>query len=320
MSRKVNIPPIKSQGIKTKLVPWVRSIAPSDFDGAWVEPFMGTGVVAFNIAPKRAVLCDTNPHLVNFYSSIASGEITMGLVKDYLTREGSALFENGEGHYYAIRDRFNKNPNPLDFLFLNRAGFNGMIRFNRKGEFNIPFCRKPQRFAQAYVTKIVNQVETLAKTLRVKDFVFKCQDFKKTIAEASASDIVYCDPPYIDRHVDYFNGWDGSHEEQLHQSLSGFKGRFILSTWHHNDFRENDYITSLWSDFTVLTKEHFYHVGGKEENRNPVVEALVINFDTEVGEDVEERAEQFMLFENSSKYIKRHNKALQPTSALTRRR
>lgn len=320
MINKVNIPPIKSQGIKTKLVPWVRSIVPSDFDGAWVEPFMGTGVVAFNVAPKKAVLCDTNPHLVNFYSSIANGEITAALVKDYLIREGSALLENGEGHYYAVRERFNTNPNPLDFLFLNRAGFNGMIRFNRKGKFNIPFCRKPQRFAQAYVTKIVNQVETLAKILRAKDFVFKCQDFTKTIAEASVSDIIYCDPPYIDRHVDYYNGWDGSHEEQLHKLLSNFEGRFILSTWHHNDYRENNYITSLWSEFTVLTKEHFYHVGGKEENRNPVVEALVVNFATEAEEDVEEKSEQFMLLENSAKYIKRHNKALQPTSALTRRR
>ncbi|MEN9847621.1 MAG: hypothetical protein RL368_361, partial [Pseudomonadota bacterium] len=63
---KVGIPPIKSQGIKTKLVPWIRSIIPDNFNGTWVEPFMGTGAVAFNIAPKRAILCDSNPHLINF--------------------------------------------------------------------------------------------------------------------------------------------------------------------------------------------------------------------------------------------------------------
>ena len=59
---KVIVPPIKSQGIKTKLVPWIHSILPKQFDGVWVEPFMGTGVVAFNLAPQRAFLCDTNPH------------------------------------------------------------------------------------------------------------------------------------------------------------------------------------------------------------------------------------------------------------------
>ena len=278
MITKTNVPPIKSQGIKTKLVPWIKSVIPNGFNGTWIEPFMGTGAVAFNIAPKQAVLCDSNPHLVNFYASIINGEITPEVVRDYLVHEGAQLLSKGEEHYYFIRERFNLHQSPLDFLFLNRAGFNGMIRFNRKGEFNIPFCRKPQRFSQAYITKIVNQVDFVSRLLKAKEFTFKCQDFAKTISEASSVDIIYCDPPYIDRHVDYFNGWDDSHEKQLFEKLSSFGGLFVLSTWHHNDYRSNEYIESLWSNFSVLTREHFYHVGGKEENRNPVIEALVINF------------------------------------------
>jgi len=258
MIMKVGVPPIKSQGIKTKLVPWIQSIIPSDFNGTWVEPFMGTGAVAFNVAPQRAVLCDTNPHLVNFYSSIASGEITPDIVKEYLTREGETLLSKGEDHYYFVRDRFNAEHSPLDFLFINRAGFNGMIRFNRKGGFNIHFCRKPQRFAQSYVTKITNQVNWASKFIQTKEFTFKCQDFGKTIEEASSSDIIYCDPPYIDRHVDYYNGWGDSNERELFNKLSNFKGKFILSTWHHNDYRENEYVKNLWSEHSVLTREHFY--------------------------------------------------------------
>ena len=179
MSLKIHVPPIKSQGIKTKLVPWIKSITPADFKGVWIEPFMGTGVVAFNVAPQNAVLCDTNPHLINFYTAIATREITTEIVKDYLIREGEKLQQLGEEHYYFIRERFNKHHAPLDFLFLNRAGFNGMIRFNKKGGFNIPFCRKPQRFAQAYITKIVNQVDFIGKLLKTKQFTFKCQDFSK---------------------------------------------------------------------------------------------------------------------------------------------
>ena len=60
---KIGVPPIKSQGIKTKLVSWIQSIIPGDFNGIWIEPFMGTGSVAFNVAPQRAILCDANPHL-----------------------------------------------------------------------------------------------------------------------------------------------------------------------------------------------------------------------------------------------------------------
>ncbi|BAW79812.1 DNA adenine methylase [Candidatus Nitrosoglobus terrae] len=278
MSFKVGVPPIKSQGIKTKLIPWINSLIPSDFKGAWVEPFMGTGAVAFNVAPYHAVLCDTNLHLVNFYTAIAKGEITPEIINAYLTKEGATLLEKGEDHYYFIRDRFNAHHSPLDFLFVNRAGFNGMIRFNRKGEFNIPFCRKPNRFARAYVTKITNQVTWVTNIIKAKDFSFKCQSFEETISQTTKDDIIYCDPPYIDRHVDYYNGWDGDHENSLFKFLSAFHGKFILSTWHHNDYRENEYIKSLWANFSIFTKEHFYHVGGKEENRNPMIEALITNF------------------------------------------
>ncbi|MFA7243105.1 MAG: Dam family site-specific DNA-(adenine-N6)-methyltransferase [Sulfuricellaceae bacterium] len=302
MIAKVGVPPIKSQGIKTKLVPWIQGIVPSGFSGAWIEPFMGTGAVAFNIAPRRAVLCDTNPHLVNFYADISSGEITAEVVKEYLTREGETLLSKGEDHYYFVRDRFNSEHSPLDFLFVNRAGFNGMIRFNRKGGFNIPFCRKPQRFAQAYVTKITNQVAWVSKLIKTKEFTFKCQDFNKTIDEASSNDIIYCDPPYIDRHVDYYNGWDDACERALFNRLSNFKGKFILSTWHHNDYRENEYVKNLWSAHSVLTREHFYHVGGKENNRNPVMEALVTNFIAISTERRKESQTQYRLFEPQATY------------------
>ncbi len=298
---KVNVPPIKSQGIKTKLVPWINSIVPPGFEGKWIEPFMGTGVVAFNIAPKHALLCDTNPYLVDFYQSIAEGAITPEIVRHYLNAEGAKLLDKGESHYYEIRDRFNKKHQPLDLLFLNRAGFNGMIRFNRKGEFNIPFCRKPQRFALAYVTKIVNQVSYVSRLLTAKDFVFKCQSYEKTISEGQDNDFIYCDPPYIDRHVDYYNGWDEARENTLYNALANTKSKFILSTWHHNDYRKNKYIESLWREFYILTREHFYHVGGREKNRNPMIEAIVTNYDTSIYEYQEPASqEQLMLLETQA--------------------
>ncbi len=276
---KVNVPPIKSQGIKTKLVPWIASIVPTNFEGLWIEPFMGTGVVAFNIAPKNALLCDTNPHLINFYSAIAFGEITSEIVRHYLTIEGSKLLEKGEIHYYEIRERFNEEHQPLDFLFLNRAGFNGMIRFNKKGGFNIPFCRKPQRFAPAYITKIVNQIKHITNLVKLKSFKFECQSFENTIKIGNDNDIIYCDPPYIDRNVDYYNGWDENDEQNLYEELSTTKSKFILSTWHHNDYRENKYIKSIWKEFNILTREHFYHVGASEKNRSPMIEAIVTNYE-----------------------------------------
>lgn len=299
---KIYVPPIKSQGIKTKLVPWINSIVPDSFHGRWIEPFMGTGVVAFNIVPKEAILCDTNPHLIHFYQAVQKKEITPSIVREFLNEEGNVLLKRGEEHYYEVRERFNTLHNPLDFLFLNRACFNGMIRFNRKGGFNVPFCRKPQRFAQAYVTKIVNQVEYVYYLLQFKQITFICQDFKDTIEMANPEDIIYCDPPYIGRHADYFNGWDDMKEKELFTFLSDSPSFFILSTWHHNDFRENEYIKTLWNTYQILTREHFYHVGGKETNRNPMVEALITNFNAVPVKYEKARVEQLVLLERIAKY------------------
>jgi DNA adenine methylase len=113
------IPPIKCQGIKTKLVPWIKTIAPSDFNGYWIEPFMGSGVVAFNRRPKKAILADSNPHLIKFYKAIAEGEITSVIARQFLETEGAELLRSEGEHYYVVRERFNSEANPLDFLFLN---------------------------------------------------------------------------------------------------------------------------------------------------------------------------------------------------------
>lgn len=276
---KTWIPPIKCQGIKTKLVPLIRELVSWDGQGTWIEPFMGSGVVGFNMRPKRAIFADSNPHIIRFYDAIAKGVITAGDVRQHLTREGAVLLEEGEAHYYAIRERFNQESNPLDFLFLNRACFNGVMRFNRKGGFNVPFCRKPNRFAQAYVTKIVNQVEAMASLAVALDWQFICQPFEDTVRMAACSDFIYADPPYVGRHVDYFDSWDEAREHRLYSVLSESVAKFMLSTWEENEFRRNEFIDRLWGEFPKVNEDHFYHVGAQESNRNPMKEALVMNYD-----------------------------------------
>ena len=121
MMKKIFVPPIKSQGIKTKLVDWIGSNVNGVKYERWVEPFMGTGVVAFNIRPKNALMCDSNPHLINFYQALQNKEITRGLVNKHLTDEGLKLLKSEGDYYYEVRDRFNKTGNPLDFIFLSRS-------------------------------------------------------------------------------------------------------------------------------------------------------------------------------------------------------
>ena len=170
---KVIVPPIKCQGIKTKIVPFIKEKVERNTDGVWIEPFVGTGVVAFNMAPQKAILCDKNQYIIALYQGIQNGTITNQIVREFLEFHGEKLEQQGASYYKEMRDKFNQNGDPLHFLFLNRSDFNGMIRFNRHGQFNVPFCQKPNRFAKAYVTKIYNQVANVASIMKGKDWTFR---------------------------------------------------------------------------------------------------------------------------------------------------
>lgn len=135
----------------------------------------------------------------------------------------------------------------------------------------------------------------------MNEWEFVCQDFQETIKLAESQDFIYCDPPYIGRHVDYYNSWNDEHEVKLHQILSNTNARFILSTWHSNQHRDNPYIDSHWADFCIITKEHFYHVGASEKNRKPMLEALVTNYKPQNILD-ESMPVQLTLFERREKY------------------
>lgn len=286
MSRSIIIPPIKSQGIKTKLIPWINDLilcSGVNLDANWIEPFFGTGIVGFN-SPMRGkhIVGDTNPHIIAFYKGIQDGRITSYSMRKYLNTEGHLLensLEDGYVYFREVRDRFNRVQDPYDFLFLSRASFNGMMRFNRKGEWNVPFCKRPERFAPAYITKICNQIDRVSHVIRKKEWIFSNISFVDTIKKATASDIIYCDPPYFGRHVDYYNNWTEQNEKELFDALVQTPAKFILSTWHHNDYRKNEMVDRYWKSFNITTKDHFYHNGGKIENRHSVVEALVFNFD-----------------------------------------
>lgn len=292
---KVIVPPIKSQGIKTKLVPWINDLilqSGIDLENAtWIEPFFGTGVVGLNAPIKgNHIVGDSNPHLINLYNGIKDGNITQFNMRAYLEHESKMLEtadENGYAYYREVKNRFNREHSPFDFIFLSRAGFNGMMRFNKRGEWNIPFCKKPNRFAPAYVSKICNQIASAEKVIHKGNWQFLNQNFLDTINMAQEGDIIYCDPPYFGRYVDYYNGWTEEDEETLYNALVNTPAHFILSTWHHNEFRENDMMDCFWNHFNVMTQEHFYHGGGHIENRHPMVEALVYNFELEEAQNQE---------------------------------
>lgn len=282
-TNKVFIPPLKIQGIKTKLIPLIKENVILDEGTIWLEPFMGSGVVGFNVAPKNAIFADINPHIINFYNEIKNGKINSYIIRSFLQQEGEKLAKYDVEYYNFVRNRFNQDHEALDFLFLNRSCFNGMMRFNKTNDFNVPYGHKPQRFSKAYITKIVNQVAYIENQIHNNNWTFLCQSFEKTIALADKNTFVYCDPPYIGRNVDYFDSWNENAEFLLCELLKNCHTKFMLSTWDHNDYRKNEYLENIWSFCHKITQPHYYHVGAKESNRNPIIEALLTNYTPQKG-------------------------------------
>ncbi len=276
LTTKTIIPPIKCQGIKTKLVPFIKDHIQRDENGLWIEPFVGSGVVAFNLVPKRALLTDKNQYIISLYQGIQNGKINSQIIREFLEYHGNLLSQQGGAYYKLMRDTFNQNRDPLYFLFLNRSDFNGMIRFNRQGKFNVPFCQKPNRFSKAYITKICNQVSSIAEIMEGKDWNFSCASWQDTFCAATEHDYIYLDPPYIGRDTSYVGEWSEEEAILLAEYAHRTPANVCLSMWKENQFRKNEHLYKYWSDFTWFEHNHFYHVGAKEANRHPMTEILAI--------------------------------------------
>lgn len=275
---KIGTPPLKCQGIKSKLVPFIAQSITWDpkSSGRWIEPFLGTGSVVLNLAPPRALLGDINPHMIGLLKAIQGGLITPEAARETLLEMGRILSKEGQSFYYEVRDRFNDNGSPMDFLFLNRASFNGVIRFNKKGRFNTPFGHKPERFQGSFITKVCNQIAWARKQMVGKEWEFVVSDWRTLLAEANENDFIYIDPPYIGRHADYFSQWSQEEASDLAALTRKTGVGYALSMWLENSYRKNDHIETDWPDSEIRLASHFYHVGSTESLRGSMTEALAI--------------------------------------------
>ena len=154
-----------------------------------IEPFVGAGAVFAASDFPEYVLADANPDLISLYRSLREQP-------DELLRASQRLFEDADGAvhaYYERRERFNALPLGIEraalFVYLNRFGFNGLCRYNRAGEFNVP----AGRFTVTPALPLEQMVQWSIKLQRVE---LRDGDFASTLLEARSGDVVFCDPPY----------------------------------------------------------------------------------------------------------------------------
>jgi DNA adenine methylase len=158
-----------------------------------VEPFVGSGAIFLNTNYDSYILNDANVDLINLYKSLQKygNEFICFCKKYFIAKNNTAL------KYYDIRDEFNSMNQQQDpvirsalFLYLNRHGYNGLCRFNKRNKFNVPFGRYDK----------INFPENVMKCFYIKSQIaqFFFQDFKDFLFRLNTNDaVVYCDPPYV---------------------------------------------------------------------------------------------------------------------------
>jgi DNA adenine methylase len=209
-------PPLKWAGGKRWLVPHLQPIWARYRDRRLVEPLCGGLAVALGLLPERALLNDINPHTINFYRWLKAGlRPTMPMAYE-------------EPLYYAYRERFNsliaegregsREAAEL-FYYLNRTGYNGLCRFNRRGEFNVPFGR----YARVnYATDFAAYQPLFAR------WEFTVGRFEDVPLDPT--DIVYADPPYDVEFTQYTkDGFGWADQVRLAEWLAGHPGPTLLS-------------------------------------------------------------------------------------------
>lgn len=234
-------PIIKWSGGKSDEIKKFEKYIPPNFD-TYIEPFIGGGSLYFYLNPPKAVIADVHTELIDFYQSIQKG---CGCdIKKFMEEN-----KNDEETYYKIRDEMPVH-DPLDsakrFYYQRKTCFRGMIRYNKKGRFNIPFGRyKTVNFEDLDNKKY----EELFQRTEILHTSFETV-FEKYNHEEN---FMFLDPPYDSEFRDYGYCQFGKEEhEKLAKCFKETNIRCLMV------IGATDFIRGLYQDYIVEEYEKKY--------------------------------------------------------------
>lgn len=277
-------PALKWVGGKQRLSTSILQFFPHNFNDYW-EPFVGSCAIAINVLHTYRVaikvrelntkpslfLSDLNEPLIKFYTSLR--DETSKIIDDI---NSITIFFNSlslaeqKTQYYEYRRIYNTQYNPSLFYFLNKTSFNGVMRYNASGAYNVPFGNRS-------MPSDILHLQKFAEFLHHSHIT--CQDF--TAIQPKSGDLVYLDPPYdpLTKTSNYtaynVGGWNSSHTEQLKDFCDNLHKNgifFILS----NNKTEN--ILNMFGSYNISTISATRSVGASSNTRKKVDELVITNF------------------------------------------
>ncbi len=209
-------PLVKYRGGKSKEIPHLIKHIPQ-YSGRYIEPFFGGGALFFHLEPKKAIINDINSKLISFYMGVKDNyellktelseieklyTINRKRFEDLKSNTPDKRVEDeNETLYYQIRDMFNdlseiKYSEALLYFFINKTAYSGMIRYNSKGEFNVPYGR----YANLNTTLVTKAHNKLLLNTEIYNL-----DYSEIFKMSNEDDFIFLDPPYDCVFSDYGN-------------------------------------------------------------------------------------------------------------------
>lgn len=263
-------PAVKWAGGKADLVDQIIPLLPRDVRARrWHEPFAGGAALFFRILPRAAVLSDMCADLVNLYAVLQAG-LGEDFVMMIYRLEAIDHVVAQRAQYELIRRLYNEGAHASReqraawFLYLNRAGFNGLHRVNGKGEFNVPFGgQKKLSFDRK------NLAACGAALARAE---LHHASFETVLERATPGDVIYFDPPYLGTFTGYAGEFGPKEHVELARVFRALDERGCIVVLSTND---NPFVRELYQGFEVSVVSAGRAVGARASSRRRVDELVI---------------------------------------------
>lgn len=273
--------PLNYIGGKYKLLPQITPLFPNDIN-TFVDLFGGGFNVGMNVNAKKIIYNDLMIQVVEILKYFKTHTI-----EDMLDQMDSWISEydlskTNQGGYLKFREYYNQCKNPLVLYTLICFSFNNQIRFNSKGDYNMPFGKDRSSFNPSLREKFILFVSNLQN----KQCNFYNQDFRDLkVEKLNGQDFVYCDPPYLITIAAYNEngGWTEKDELDLLNKLDNLNEnniRFALSNILEGKGKSNDILKEWSKKYNIHYLSHTYSNCNyqKKDKESSDIEVLITNF------------------------------------------
>ena len=270
-------------GGKYKLLPQIMPLFPQDIN-MFVDLFCGGCNVGININAKKIICNDSEKVIIDLYNDWKNGECNelLRILKETISKYELSK-TNKEGFEKIRKDYNDGNKEWFMFYAMLMHSFNYQIRFNKNGEYNMPFGKDRSCFNQSTENNFINFVNEIHN----KNIFFTNKDFTELkIEKLKEDDFVYCDPPYLITCASYNekDGWNETKEKQLLKLLDSLNDnniKFALSNVLENKGKRNEILIEWCKKYNVHYLNNSYsncNYHAKDKSKNSTVEVLITNY------------------------------------------